>query len=69
MSSAWGCPHEVEGLCTKVKQWPCNPGMKGCVLYGRFAFSAPDKNSPAIKRKLEERKRSATTSTGKNKPV
>jgi len=49
----------------KVKQQPCNPGMKGCVLYGRFAFSDPDKNSPAIKRKLEERKRSTTPSTVK----
>jgi len=55
MSSAWGCPHEVDGLCMKVKQRTCNPGMKGCVLYGRFAFSDPDKNSPAIKRKLEEK--------------
>jgi len=30
--------------------------MKGCVLYGRFSFSNPDKNSPSIKRKLEEKK-------------
>jgi len=29
--------------------------MKGCVLYGRFAFSDPEKNSPAVKRKLEKR--------------
>jgi hypothetical protein len=29
--------------------------MKGCVLYGRFAFSEPDKNSPSIKRKLKQR--------------
>jgi hypothetical protein len=36
----------------RVKQRPCNPGMKGCVLYGRFAFSVPEKNSPALKRKL-----------------
>jgi hypothetical protein len=69
MSSAWGCPHEVEGLCMKVKQLPCNPGMKGCVLYGRFAFSDPDKNSPAIKRKLEKRKRSSTSVSATRKPV
>jgi hypothetical protein len=31
--------------------------MKGCILYGRFAFSNPDKNSPAINRKLAERRR------------
>lgn len=69
MSSAWGCPHEVDGLCMKVKQRPCNPGMKGCVLYGRFAFSDPDKNSPAIKRKLEERKRSTTSCNTKRKSI
>jgi len=45
----------VDGLCNKVKHRPCNPGMKGCVLYGRFAFSDPEKNSPAVKRKLEKR--------------
>ena len=58
MSSAWGCPHEGDGLCMKVKQKPCNPGMKGCVLYGRFTFSVPEKNSPAIKRKLAAKTRS-----------
>jgi hypothetical protein len=31
--------------------------MNGCILYGRFAFSDPAKNSPAIRRKLAERKR------------
>jgi hypothetical protein len=53
----------------KVKQRPCNPGMKGCVLYGRFAFSDPDKNSPAIKRKLEEKTRSANSGSCKSKPA
>jgi len=24
----------------------CDPGMKGCVLFGRFTFSNPDKNRP-----------------------
>ena len=57
MSSAWGCPHEVDGLCTRVKQQPCDPGMKGCVLYGRHRFSVAEKNSPAVKRKLDARKR------------
>ena len=56
MSSSWGCPHEVKGLCSKVKDLPCDPGMKGCVLYGRFTFSKDEKNSPAIKRKLKEKK-------------
>ena len=56
MSGSWGCPHEVKGLCSKINNLPCDPGMKGCVLYGRFAFSNPDKNSPSIKRELEAEK-------------
>lgn len=45
--SSWGCPHEANGVCLKVNQVPCDPGMKGCVLYGRFVFSNPAKNRPA----------------------
>ena len=56
MSGSWGCPHEAKGLCSKVKDLPCDPGMKGCVLYGRFTFSNDDKNSPAIKRKMKDGK-------------
>ena len=44
MSSAWGCPHEIHDLCSKVNNLPCDPGMKGCVLYGRFVFFNDDKN-------------------------
>jgi hypothetical protein len=60
MYSTWSCPHEVKGLCMRVKQRPCDPGMKGCILYGRFAFSDPAKNSPAVKRKLAAKKRIKT---------
>ena len=42
----WGCPHEVQGKCDKVKQRPCDPGMKGCILAGRFVFSDEEKNRP-----------------------
>ena len=45
--ASWGCPHEVDGLCQRVNQIACDPGMKGCVLYGRFVFSNPAKNRPA----------------------
>jgi hypothetical protein len=45
--ASWGCPHEVDGVCQKVNQIPCDPGMRGCVLYGRFVFSNPAKNKPA----------------------
>lgn len=33
-------------VCQKVNKLPCDPGMKGCVLYGRFVFSNPAKNRP-----------------------
>ncbi len=45
--SSWNCPHEVNGACQKVNMRPCDPGMKGCVLSGRFVFSNPSKNRPA----------------------
>lgn len=44
---SWGCPHEENGACRKVNKLPCDPGMKGCVLHGRFAFSNTAKNRPA----------------------
>lgn len=47
MSGGWGCPHEVRGKCQRVKGRPCDPGMKGCVLFGRFKFSDPAKNRSA----------------------
>lgn len=42
--SAWGCPHELNGLCSKIQNLPCDPGMKGCELYGRYAFFDGKKN-------------------------
>jgi hypothetical protein len=42
----WGCPHEVDGQCQKVNNLPCDIGMKGCVLFGRFRFADPGKNRP-----------------------
>lgn len=62
--SGWGCPNELRGRCKLVNMRAvigadededgntmpkCNPGMKGCVLYGRFTFSVPEKNKPAKK--------------------
>jgi hypothetical protein len=40
----WGCPHEVDGKCQRVNNIPCDMGMKGCVLFGRFRFADPSKN-------------------------
>jgi orotidine-5'-phosphate decarboxylase len=42
--SGWGCPHNVAGTCTHVNDLPCDPGMKGCVLYGRYRFANDEKN-------------------------
>jgi hypothetical protein len=44
---SWGCPHELNGVCLRVSNQACDPGMRGCVLYGRFVFSNPEKNRPA----------------------
>lgn len=44
--SGWGCPHEVDGKCQKVLNKPCDIGMKGCVLAGRFHFADDSKNRP-----------------------
>jgi hypothetical protein len=47
MNSSWGCPHEIDGKCARVNNMPCNPGMKGCVLFGRFIWADATKNRPA----------------------
>jgi hypothetical protein len=46
----WGCPHEVRGDCMQVPGRRCDPGMKGCVLSGRFLFSVPAKNTSRVLR-------------------
>nr|VFK37107.1 MAG: hypothetical protein BECKSD772F_GA0070984_101031 [Candidatus Kentron sp. SD]VFK41187.1 MAG: hypothetical protein BECKSD772E_GA0070983_101028 [Candidatus Kentron sp. SD]VFK78294.1 MAG: hypothetical protein BECKSD772D_GA0070982_101125 [Candidatus Kentron sp. SD] len=43
---SWGCPNEVNGTCLHVAGRACDPGMKGCVLFGRFVFSNTKKNRP-----------------------
>ena len=37
--ASWGCPHEIDGKCTKINHLTCDPGMKGCVLAGRYFFT------------------------------
>jgi hypothetical protein len=32
--SSWSCPHEVDGVCQRVRGAICDPGMLGCVLQG-----------------------------------
>jgi hypothetical protein len=54
MAGSWGCPHEANDLCSKVNNLPCDPGMKGCVLHGRFVFSNDDKNERLRHKKARE---------------
>ena len=55
--SGWGCPHELNGTCQHVQGRACDPGMKGCVLAGRFRFSNEAKNRPPrpIRRDISNR--------------
>ncbi len=58
--SGWGCPHYKEGHCGKVTGRECDPGMKGCVLFGRYSFANEDKNPPAGLKRSPGRKKKAT---------
>lgn len=54
---SWGCPHDAGGKCQRVNGIPCDPGMKGCVLFGRFVFSNEAKNRPAGPRREVPKKK------------
>lgn len=45
MAGGWGCPHEVNDRCLKINNLSCDPGMKGCELYGRYRFADESKNT------------------------
>lgn len=51
--SGWGCVHDVNGVCERVAGRSCDPGMKGCVLAGRFRFSNEAKNRPPRRQSAE----------------
>jgi len=38
--SGWTCSHQVGNLCDLLDR-PCEPGMKGCTLYGKAVFADP----------------------------
>lgn len=54
MAGGWGCPHELDDTCTKVNNLPCDPGMKGCVLAGRYVFANEDKNTRLRQKQARE---------------
>ena len=53
MAGSWGCPHEIKGLCHKLGGRTCDPGMKGCVLYGRYVFANPGKNERILHKQAQ----------------
>lgn len=59
MAGGWGCPHEVDDKCTKINNLPCDPGMKGCVLAGRFVFANEDKNRRLREKQASDENREA----------
>ena len=49
--SSWGCPHEINGKCTHINNLPCDPGMKGCVLAGRYVFANSEEKNARLREK------------------
>lgn len=52
---SWGCPHEIQGVCQKVAQRVCDPGMKGCVLAGRYVFANSEDKNDRLRQRQEGR--------------
>ncbi len=50
--TTWGCPHEINGHCTRIQGLPCDPGMKGCVLAGRYVFANSEEKSTRYREKV-----------------
>lgn len=46
MSEAWGCPHDLNGVCQHVNGAVCAPGMRGCVMEGKVRFARDEMNLP-----------------------
>lgn len=64
MAGSWGCPHEIDGQCHKVVGQACDPGMKGCVLFGRYVFASAEKNQRLLQ-KQARRSDGSTTQAAK----
>lgn len=52
---SFACKHLNGEHCILLDK-PCDPGMKGCTLYGKFSFSDPasDSNKAYEKRKVNK---------------
>ncbi len=59
MSTAWTCSYQLGEECILLKK-PCDPGDKGCTLYGKAVFSNPDNPSNAAVKRREDRQKEKT---------
>ena len=53
MTGSWGCPHEIGSRCHKVNGLAGDPGMKGCVLDGRYVFASAGKNERLLQKRAQ----------------
>ena len=65
---SWGCPHEIKGVCTKVNDMACDPGMKGCVLAGKYVFANSEAKNERLRIK-RAREAAASSQSDIDKPV
>ncbi len=56
--SSWSCPHDVDGICMRVQGARCDPGMRGCVLHGRYVFAKDETGIPRKPVRAEKQKAS-----------
>ena len=60
MSSGWGCQYlgkneKYDNWCMKLLH-ECDPGCRGCIIYGKVEFSTPNISSDEKeKRKVKNR--------------
>jgi hypothetical protein len=59
---SFSCRHYSAERCVLLKK-QCDPGCKGCVLYGKFVFASPDSPSNAAIKRRE------LTSNAKDKKI
>lgn len=64
--SSWSCPHDMEGICLKVNGARCDPGMRGCVLFGKVRFANEEMNVVRKPVKAEPKPAEKTKSTSKS---
>lgn len=54
--SSWSCPHDLNGVCQRVRGAVCVPGMRGCELEGKVRFANEARNTPAKPVKAEPKR-------------